>query len=372
MASQRRIVMFYPYVADAAVERVTQILQSRWIGQGILVDDFEQALETRLKIPSVVALNASSSALRLALSLIGVKPEDDVITTPMTCTLTNHPILEQFAHPVFADIQYDSGNIDPLDVEARITPRTKAILCTHWGGTPCDLQALHAIAEQHNLVVIEDASEALGATYQGQSIGAISRFTAFSFQAIQSVTTGEGGALATIMPEDGERARTQRWYGIDRKARTSNELGYYDFDITEVGFGYHMTNIAAALGLENLQHLPDLLAHHRRVADRYRQALEDVPGITLLKAYDDRESSHHFFTIHVEDRRADFFRRLKEHGIEVSIVHYRNDAYTVFGGLRDDLPELERFCESYVALPTHERLTDEDIDYIVTTIQAGW
>ena len=371
MSERKRIVMFHPYVPDGAVERVGEVLLSRWIGQGPLVDEFERALEKQLSIPHVVAVNTSSSALRLALSIAGVKPGDEVITTPMTCTLTNHPILEQFAIPVFADIQYESGNIDPTDIEHRVTNRTKAIVCTHWGGTPCDLNEIHATAGRHGLTVIEDASEAVGATYAGKPIGAISRFAAFSFQAIQIVTTGEGGALTTINPVDSKLARTQRWYGIDRKGRKPNQIGYYDFDITVMGFGYHMTNIAAAMGLEGLKILPSMLTHRRSVADQYRSGLGSVPGLTLLKSYDDREPSNHFFTIHVE-RREDFCRKMKQHGIEVSVVHYRNDAYTVFGGLRADLPQLDRFSESYIALPTHMYLTQDDVEYIIATIRSGW
>jgi len=367
----KSIVMFHPYVSDGAIKRVTDVLHSRWIGQGSLVDDFERALEDQLNVPHVLAVNTSSSALRLALSLVDVKPGDEVITTPMTCTLTNHPILEQFAVPVFSDIQYDSGNIDPNDIEHRITSRTKAIVCTHWGGTPCDLSELLEIADRHGLDVIEDASEAMGASYKGKPIGAISRFTAFSFQAIQIITTGEGGALCTTNPEDCERARIQRWYGIDRKGRKPNGVGYYDFDITVMGFGYHMTNLSAAIGLESLNSLPSMLARRKWVASRYRSELEKVSGLTLLKATNDRESSNHFFTVHVE-RRDDFCRKMKDHGIEVSIVHYRNDAYTVFGGLRRDLPKLSKFAESYVALPSHMFLEPEDVEYIIKTIQSGW
>lgn len=368
---RKSIVMFHPYIPEAAVERVTAVLHSRWIGQGSLVDDFEKVLEKQLNIPHVVAVNTSSSALRLALSMAGVKPGDEVITTPMTCTLTNHPILEQFAVPVFADIQYETGNIDPTDVEHRITSRTKAILCTHWGGTPSDLNELREVAYKHGLDVIEDASEAVGASYGGKPIGAISRFTAFSFQAIQTITTGEGGALCTINPEDCELARIQRWYGIDRRGRKPNNLGYYDFDITVVGFGYHMTNLGAAIGIESLKSLPSMLAHRKLVVSRYRSGLGKVSGITLMKAFSDRESSNHFFTIHVE-RREEFCRKMKDYGIEVSIVHYRNDAYTVFGGLRSDLPTLHRFAQSYIALPTHRSLEPEEVEYVIETIQSGW
>lgn len=363
--------MFQPFVSESGIERVEQVLRGRWVGQGALVEEFERSVEKTLGIPHAVAVNASSSAIRLALTLCGVRPGDEIITTPMTCTLTNHPILEQFARVVFADIQYETGNIDPADVERRITPFTKAILCTHWGGQPPDLDELNRIADRHGLVVIEDASEAFGATYKGKPIGSVSRFAAFSFQAIQIVTTGEGGILAVRDAAANRQARTLRWYGIDRETRKPNGLGYYDFDITSVGFGYHMTNISAAIGLENLKQLAALKSHRKAVADRYHEAFRDVPGINLLALRPDRESSNHFFTLHVENRD-NFCRKMKSRGIEASIVHYRNDAYSVFGGLRRDLPELERFERTYIGLPTHMHLTPEGVEYVVEAVRSGW
>lgn len=371
MTKRRIIPMFLPYVSDEAISRVEKVLRSRWIGQGPIVDEFERAIEQELSVPYAIAVNSSSSALRLALTISGVGPGDEVVTTPMTCTLTNHPILEQFAVPVFADIQYNTGNIDPADVEKRITDRTKAIMCTHWGGYPCDLAELNELAGAHNLPLIEDASEAFGATYHGRPIGAISRFSAFSFQAIQIITTAEGGVLTVQDPSDASAACVQRWYGIDRMHRTPNIIGYYDFDITTVGYGYHMTNIAAAMGIEHLASLGIQQARRQTVAERYRQAFEGVGGIELLEHGTDRTCSNHFFTMHVE-RRSEFCQMMTARGISTSVVHYRNDAYTVFGGLRDDLPNLDRFSQSYIALPLHMHLTDDDIDYIIESVQAGW
>jgi perosamine synthetase len=319
----------------------------------------------------VIAVNNSASAIRLALSICGVGPGDEVVTTPMTCTLTNHPILEQFAKPVFADVQADTGNIDPTDVERRLTPKTKAIICTHWCGTPCDLDELNQIARQHRLAVIEDASEAFGASYQGHAIGSHSRFIAFSFHAIQIVTASEGGALALQTAADYGVARMQRWYGIDREGRRANLLGYYDFDVTTVGYGYYFTNVAAAIGKENLTTLSEQQTYRKKLAELYWQGLRDVPGLTLLRRFDDRVPSYHFFTVLVE-RRDDFCRKLNAAGVRVSIVHARNDEYSIFGGLRKDLPNLDQFSCRYIGLPLHMHLSEEDVRYIVDTIRSGW
>ena len=365
------INMFSPQISASALKRVSEVMHTPMVGQGRTVDEFEQGIEKTLGLNQVIVVNNSSSAIRLALDICGVRPGDEVITTPLTCTLTNHPILEQFAKPVFADIQTDTGNIDPKDIAKRITPKTKALLCTHWGGTPCDLDELNLIANKYNLALIEDASEAFGATYRGRFIGSHSRFVAFSFHAIQIITAGEGGALVAQDQADGELARKKRWYGIDRLNRRPNVLGYYDFDIDTVGFGYYLTNIAAAIGIENLATLQAQQPYRCSIANMYREGLGGISGLTLLKQHDDRVSAHHFFTVLVE-RREDFCRKLHSAGIGVSIVHARNDEYTIFGGLRHDLLNLERFSKSYIGLPIHMGLTFKEVDYIINLIRGGW
>ena len=371
MQGQKVISMFFPFVSPRAVPRVCEVLGSPMIGQGQLVDDFERGIQKVLDLPYVVAVNNSASAIRLALAICGVEPNDDVVTTPMTCTLTNHPILEQFARPVFADIQADTGNIDPADVERRITPKTKAIICTHWAGTPCDLDDINRIARQRGLAVIEDASEAFGATYHGRAIGVHSRFVAFSFHAIQIITAGEGGALCVQTAADDGQARMKRWYGIDRKGRRPNILGYYDFDVLTPGYGYYLTNIAAAIGIESLATLPQQQAHRQRLAEIYWQGLADVAGLKLLRRFEDRVASHHFFTVLV-DRREDFCRKLRAAGVHVSIVHARNDEYSIFGGRRIDLPNLDCFSQSCIGLPIHMGMNEADAEHVVETIRSGW
>jgi len=354
-----------------AIERAKEVLQTPMIGQGAVVDQFENAIRKQLDLSYVIAVNNSSSAIRLALDICGVRPGDEVITTPLTCTLTNHPILEQFAKIVFADIQADTGNINPADVARRITPNTKAIVCTHWGGTPSDLDELNRIARQHDIAVIEDASEAFGASYHGRSIGLHSRFVAFSFHAIQIVTATEGGALSVQMDSDAGLARMKRWYGIDRTGRKANGLGYYDFDVNTIGYGYHLTNLAAVIGMENLGTLATQAQHRQKLAEVYWDGLRDVPGLTLLRQHTDRIPAYHFFTILVE-QRADFCRKLNAAGVRLSIVHERNDAYSIFGGRRTDLPALEDFSARYIGLPVHMGMTTEDARYIVDLVRSGW
>jgi perosamine synthetase len=273
--------------------------------------------------------------------------------------------------PVFADIQPTTGNIDPASARTKVTPRTKAIMPVHWTGYPCDMDELNALAREHSLVVIEDAAQALGATYKGRPIGSISRLTAFSFQAIKHLTTGDGGALCCLDESDYLEARRKRWFGIDRDRDQASILGERQYDLTEVGFKYHLNDLGAAVGLGNLPDVRTNLARHRHVAHTYREALAQVPGVTLLESRSDRESSYWVFTLLVE-RREDFVHALKARGVPTSVVHQRIDRNQVFGGIRGDLEGQAFFDARQIALPVHPGLSDQQIGQIIGAVREGW
>jgi perosamine synthetase len=190
------IVLFHPHIPAAAIDAVTKVLESRWIGQGRLVDEFERKFAARFAGDHpTLAVRSGTDALHLAYILAGLQPRDEVISPLFTCTATNMPLLYLGVKVVFADVQPQTMNIDPADVRRRITDRTRAIVCIHHGGLPCDLAELQAIADEYDLKLIEDAAHALGATYRGQTIGQISDFTMFSFAAVKNITTGDSGML---------------------------------------------------------------------------------------------------------------------------------------------------------------------------------
>lgn len=362
--------MFSPILSEDSISRVKEILRQRWIGQGTEVEALERAIDSWIGKGKAVAVSTNAAALRIALRLSQVEPGAEVISSPMACTATNQPILEQGASITFADIQSDTGNLDPQDVARRVSGRTKAIVCYDFGGYPCDLNELRDVARQHSILLIEDASEGLGTIYDGRPVGSHADYTVFSLQPTSIITGGEGGVLVSD-EQSAERARRLRWYGIDRVNRKEDDAGYYDFDIREIGYGYHMTNINAALAVTEMRFLDRYLEDRNLIAARYTHALSNVPGITLFTRDRLRSCSHHGFYLHVE-RRNDFHRALKSRGIETSIVHQRNDHYTIFGGVRRDLPGLDRFSSSYIALPNHSFLTAEDVDRVIDGIAQGW
>ena len=363
--------LFTTYVHPSAPQRVGAVLASTFLSEGKLVKEFETRLSAELGMVNPAALNSGTSALHLALEVAGVGSGDEVILSPQTFIASAITIIQVGAKPVFADIQYENGNIDPADIEHRITPRTKAIMAVHWGGYPCDMAEIQAIATKHNLVVIEDAAHAPGATYQGRAIGSISDFTCFSFQAIKHLTTGDGGALCARDPAKAREVFRRRWFGIDRANSPVNEVGEREYDLTDVGYKYHLSDYAAALGLANLDGFAERMVARRALVQQYRAGLQQVPGLTHFEHKADRESADWLFGFHVENR-LEFIRALKSKGIASSVVHDGIDHNTLFGSKRMDLARQRRFDNTQIHVPLHDDLTAEQVAYIVDAIRQGW
>ncbi len=362
---------FTTHVSSHAIELVKKVLESTWLSEGDLVKDFENELKKKLGVKNPVAVNSGTSALHLALSVAGIQEGSEVIIPPQTFVATATVVLMQKARPVFADIQYSTGNIDPSSIQQKVSDKTKAVIPVHWGGYPCDLDEIASIAKVYNLVVIEDAAHALGATYKGKPIGSISNFTAFSFQAIKHLTTGDGGLLCCLHQNDYVRAKQLRWFGIDRELHKPSILGERQYNLDEVGYKYHLNNVAAAVGLGNLKDFHKRLKIRQKIGSIYRKELSNVPGLRLLDYKDDRGHAFWLFTVLVENR-LEFIKKLKEHGVPTSVVHQRIDRNKIFGGINDDLTNQKKFDERQISIPIHDKLKDDDIECIIKTIKSGW
>jgi perosamine synthetase len=364
------IVLFHPHIPATAIDAVAKVLKTRWIGQGPLVDKFERKFGARFagQYPTI-AVRAGTDALHLAYILAGLQPGDEVISPLFTCTATNIPLLYLGVKIVFADVQLETLNIDPVDVRRRITDKTKAIVCIHHGGLPSDMAELQAIADEYGLKLIEDAAHALGAAYRGKSIGQISDFTMFSFAAVKNMTTGDGGMLIMRDASLLDKARRLRSAGTDRKAK---QAGNWENDIFEIGYRYQTSDIAAAMGLAVLDEFDDVLAHRRSLLEHYEQELANLPGLSIIGAgHGDRTHAAWMCTILAENREA-LQKKLREHNIESSQVHYRNDRYSIFGGRRDDFPNMDAVEDKYLHLPLHTRMGHPDVERVCAAIRSGW
>ncbi|MFH0907066.1 MAG: DegT/DnrJ/EryC1/StrS family aminotransferase [bacterium] len=362
------INLFYPYISDKARKDADEVLRGRWIGQGPKVDQVEKEFSRKFKIPYVATVNSGTAALHLALISAGVGPGDEVIGTPMTCTATNIPVLYCGAKVVFADIQKETMNIDPKSIEQKITPKTKAILVVHWAGYPCDMDEINKIAKKHNLKVIEDAAQAVGAKYKGKYIGAVSGITCFSFQAIKPITSVDGGIIAGLDKNVFQKAKILRWYGIDREFKGDI---HWKYQIKDVGYKYHMNDLNAAILSAQLKEWSQINSRRKKIANRYLRELKNTPGLTLLSRNNDRQSANWTFTVHVENRN-DFQKKLAQEGVESHIVHVRNDICPIFGGKKQELPVMNEIEKNYISIPIHNHLTDDEVGRVIETIKQGW
>jgi len=364
------IVLFHPHIAKNAAKYVSETLETRWIGQGPKVERFEKEFSERFcKGFNNVAVGSGTDALHLAYILAGLKPGDEVVVPVFTCTATNIPFLYMGVKIVFADVQKNTLNIDVEHVKELVNEKTKAIVCVHYGGLPCDMDEIHQVAKEWGIPVIEDAAHALGGSYKGTPIGAISEFTMYSFQAIKHITTGDGGMLSFKDKSLLGRAERVRWFGIDRCAK---QQGHWENDIKEIGYKYQMTDIAAAMGLAALEEFDEIFAHRRKLFEIYEKNLSDVNGLHFIGGgYTDRVHAAWLCTITAENRIG-LQHKLRECKIESNQVHYRNDRYTIFGGRKGNLPNMDAIEDKYLVLPLHTKLTEENIYRVCEVIKSGW
>jgi len=369
MSSDEGIVLFHPHMPKRAKEYVCDTLDSRWIGQGPKVDLFEARFGEKFGLPGpCISTGSGTDALHLAYLLAGIQPGDEVLVPLFTCTATNLPLLYIGAKPVFVDVDPRTLNISVTDLRRKISEKTKAIVCVHYGGLPCDMADIQSLAAEHSIPVIEDAAHALGARYDGKPVGAISEFTMYSFQAIKHLTTGDGGLLTFLDPALAPTARRLRWFGIDR---SDKQKGVWENDIWEIGYKYQMTDISAAIGLAGLDEIDETLRYRRSLYRRYVSNLKEVPHVRIVDDFDPRkEHAAWLFTILV-DRRIDCQMKLRSRRVESGQTHYRNDRYAVFK-CDDPFPAMDSIDDNYLILPLHTRMRPEDVDYICDVLKEGW
>jgi dTDP-4-amino-4,6-dideoxygalactose transaminase len=374
------IPLFKVFCAEDVCEHLKPVFDSGYIGQGEKVEEFEEVLKERFQTDYVATVNNGTAALHLALHLIKTKfdldSDTEVLTTSLTCTATNWPILANGLRIKWADIDSQTLNVDIDDVARKLTPKVGAVMVVHWGGYPVDLYRLRKVVQEaammygHQIPVVEDCAHAFGARYRWAPIGSHGNYCAFSFQAIKHLTCVDGGALTVGSAEQYKRAKLLRWYGIDRECNSKDFR--CEADIPEWGFKFHMNDINATVGLANLRHVDELvLEKQKENAAFYDKELEDVDGVTLMTRHEGHESSFWIYSMLVE-RRDDFYRAMKSAGIMVSQVHERNNKHSCVSEFRAQLPTLERVLPRLVSIPVGWWVSAEDREYIVSKIKEGW
>lgn len=355
-------------IDDSDVEAVARALRSDWLTQGPRVAEFERDLAAYCGAKHAVVFANGTLALQAAYFAAGVKEGDEVVTTPITFAATATAALWQGAKVVFADVDPETGNLDPREVERKLTERTRVLAPVDFSGRPADLAAFQRLAKDRGLVVVEDACHALGGTFQGRRIGSIADLTVFSFHPVKSITTGEGGAVLTDDPVRAEAMAKFRMHGIARGED-------WEYAVEEQATNCRLTDIQCALGSSQLRRLDRFIERRRAIARRYRDLLRGLEGVTPPPPSD--ESSWHLYVVQIqgpEGRRREVFRGLRERGIGVQVHYipvYRHPLYRRLGFKAGLCPKAEAYYERILSLPIFPALTDGEQDQVVAALKES-
>lgn len=370
-----RIPLFKVYMSEDVDKPLMETIHSGWIGEGPKVEEFEKNLKRYFGNPYIATVNNGTAALHLAyhMSLYPDRPKTshidtnaEIITTPITCTATNTPIINNGAKIVWADVDPLTGNIDPKDIENKITKNTKAITMVHWGGNPCLIDEINQIAHRYNIKTIEDNAHGIAMRYKGKPCGNSSDYTCISLQAIKCITSVDGGLIMMKDKEAYERALLLRWYGIDRTVHEGVDLRC-ELDVAEAGYKFHMNDICALIGNANFMHMDEIVRRNRDNAAFYNEAFADCDKIMAAPENPDGEASYWLYTLHVNNRDV-IMNKLNAAGIMASKVHARNDTHSMFNEYRANLVNVDKFNGTHLCIPVGWWVTDDDREYIAETV----
>jgi len=360
------------------IQAVVETLRSDWLTTGPKVGEFEEAFAAWVGAKHAISFSSGTAALHAAAFAAGLQPGDEAITSPLTFAATANCLLYQGARPVFADVSPDSLTLDPEQAGSKITSRTRAIVPVDYAGHPADLDSILRLAERYGLVVIEDACHALGAEYRGRRIGSISHMTVFSFHPVKHLTTGEGGMVTTENAEFAKTLRCFRNHGISSDARHRQAVGQWHYEMVLLGFNYRLTDIACALGLQQLKKLGANLSRRKQIAARYDAGFREIPEIICPAVRPEVNPAWHLYPIRLDlnklnASRGEIFRAMRAENIGVNVhyipVHlhpYYRDRFGYQGG---EFPVAENAYQSLISLPMFHGMNDGDVEDVIQAVR---
>jgi perosamine synthetase len=349
---------------EQLMPELEKVLYGEVIAEGDNVYRFESEFARIFRLPFALGTSSGTGALHIALLLAGIIPGDEVITTSMTAEPTNTVILQCGAKPVFADVDSETGNLDPQSVESLITSRTKAILVVHYAGFPANLRELRRIADQYGIQLIEDCAHALGASYSSDSIGTIGDYAIFSLQAIKHMTTVDGGILTMQDPNKLDKARKLRWFGMAKGVPRT------EVNIEHVGFKYNMHNVSATIGLAQLEAIESRVKRHIDNGRFFDKTISALPGLNVTRIDPECQPSYWLYTVLSEDSQA-VERCLAGIGVSASKLHRPNHYHSIFAPMRRPLPGLDTYYRRLTHIPCGWWVSDEDRESIVYALRKG-
>lgn len=368
-----------PEIGEEEIGAVVETMRSGWLTTGARTAAFERDFEAYTGARHALALNSCTAALHLALAALGVGPGDEVITTPLTFCSTVHAIVHTGASPVLADVD-ETGNIDPASVAARITPRTKVLLPVHLAGLPCRMEELWELARRHGLRVVEDAAHAVGTYYRGRHLGAegasASDAVAYSFYATKNLTTGEGGMVTTNRPELLARMKALALHGLNRDAwNRYGEKGTWFYQVLEAGFKYNLSDLQAAIGVEQLKKIERFTERRRELAERYQRAFAGMPEVECPPEAVDGRHAWHLYILRLRPERLAigrdaFLNELRERRIGISVHFIPVPLHPVYEGLGAayPCPRAVALYERMFSLPLYPAMTEGQVDRVAGAV----
>ena len=361
-------------IEEDDIQAGVDVLRSDYLTTGPKIAEFEKMVADYVGAKYAVAISNGTSALHAACFAAGIQPGDEVITTPLTFAASSNCVLYCGGTPVFADVDPKTYNIDPEDIRRKITDKTKAIIAVHLAGQPCDMDEIHKIAKEHDLIVIEDGAHALGSVYKGKKVGTLSDMTTFSFHPVKPITTGEGGMIVTDNEEFYQKMMLFRSHGItrDENLMTRND-GPWFYQQLDLGYNYRITDIQCALGCSQMKKLDRFLALRKEIVARYNEAFADCENIVTPYQLPETESGWHLYIVQVKncDRRK-VFEALREHGIAVNVHYipvYLHPYYQEHGYKDVHCRNAEEVYSHIISLPLYPTLTEEQQQYVIETLK---
>lgn len=364
-------------IGEEEIAAVTEALRSDWLTTGPQVDAFEREFAAATGAREAVALSSGTAALHTCMHVLGLGPGDEVIVPAMTFSATANAVLYVGATPVFADVDARTLLIDPQSVADRLSPRTRAIVAVDYAGQPADYKALKSLSASRRIRLVSDACHALGATYDGQSVGTLADISTFSFHPAKHITTGEGGMCTTDEAELAQNMRRFRNHGIDSDHRTRSQTGRHAYDLVELGYNYRLTDIQCALGRVQLKRLPRMLARRSAIADRYAAAFSDLKKIRPLRRLPGRTHAWHLFVVQLDTdalglSRDDAFAQLRAAGIGANVhyaaVHLLSLYRKRFGFKPGHCPRAEAAANTIMTLPLFSSMDDSDVEKVIAGV----
>ncbi len=370
----------HQWIDEDDIAAVIEVLRSDWITQGPKVSEFEEKFADYVNAKFAVAVSSGTAALHTACFAAQIEKGDEAITTPITFAASANCVLYQGGTPVFVDIDADTLNIDPEEIKKKITKKTKALIPVDFTGRPADLENILQIAKDNKLIIIEDASHALGATYKDSKIGSISDMTIFSFHPVKHITTGEGGMVTTNNKEYYERLKLFRTHGITKdKDKLLNYDGPWYYEMQELGYNYRLTDFQCALGLGQLKKIDKFIQRRREIVKKYNSEFKNIPEIKIPEINPaDSNPVWHIYMIQLnldklKEGRREIFEALRAENIGVNVhyipVHLQPYYQKRFGYRQSDFPRAENYYSRAITLPVFPKMTEKDIDDVVVAVK---